>query len=75
MKIYETADIGALVQRKRKEMGFSQPQLADLCGCGTRFISDLENGKPTMHIGKAINVLLVLGLDITISERGCSHDA
>ena len=69
-RIIETASIGSLIKSKRAEIGMTQSQLADISGNGTRFISDLENGKPTIQIGKALDTLHVLGLDIYISERG-----
>ena len=69
-KIYEIRDIGLTIRKKRAEMGITQSQLADMCGNGTRFISELENGKPTMQIGKVLDTLHMLGLDVIISDRG-----
>jgi len=69
-RVFETADIGSYVKTKRNQLGMTQPQLADVSGTGTRFISDLENGKPTMQIGKVLDILHVLGLDLIISTRG-----
>jgi len=69
-KILETIDIGLLIKSKRNDLKMTQPQLADISGSGVRFISDLENGKPTMQIGKVINILHVLGCDLFISPRG-----
>lgn len=37
-----------------------------------RFIVDLENGKPTAQIGKALAVLQSLGLALDLSPRGSS---
>ena len=48
----------------------TQSQLADITGNGTRFISDLENGKQTMQIGKVLDTLHVLGFDVFVSTRG-----
>ena len=73
-RIYETADIGALVRKKRIELGMTQSQLADISGNGTRFISELENGKPTMQIGKVLDMLHILGFDISISMRGSADE-
>ena len=39
-------------------------QLAGVANTGTRFISDLENGKPTVQLEKAIRVLEALGLGV-----------
>ena len=69
-RVHETADIGSLVRIKRVELGMTQSQLADIAGNGIRFISDLENGKPTMQISKVLDTLHVLGFDVIISARG-----
>ncbi|MCL2125840.1 MAG: helix-turn-helix transcriptional regulator [Oscillospiraceae bacterium] len=73
--VYTIADIGAIVRKKRIELGMTQTQLADISGSGTRFISELENGKQTMQIGKVLNLLHFLGFNISISKRGAEHGA
>ena len=69
-RVYEVTDIGALIRDKRTELGMTQSELADVSGSGTRFVSELENGKQTMQIGKVLDTLHVLGFDVSISERG-----
>ena len=69
MKVYSTADIGAVVRSARKAASLTQRDLAEACGCGVRFISDLENGKPTVELGRVIRVMNTLSLDIDISAR------
>ena len=69
-RVLKTDDIGALIRKKRTELGMTQSQLADISGNGTRFISELENGKKTMQSGKVLDTLHVLGLDMFISTRG-----
>jgi len=69
-RIFETNDIGSLIKQKRKKLNMTQPQLAAVSGVGVRFISDLENGKTTIQIGKVLGILHVLGLDVYISGRG-----
>ena len=71
-RIFEINDIGSIVKQKRKQLNMTQPQLAAVSGAGVRFISDLENGKPTLQIGKVLGILHVLGLDVYMSERGAS---
>jgi hypothetical protein len=39
------------------------------CGVGLRFLSDLENGKPTCQMGKVLLVIESLGLMIVIDEK------
>ena len=69
-KVSSPADIGILVRRKRKADGLILADAAAMCNVGYRFLSDLENGKPTAHIGKILQVLSGLGLEITIQPRG-----
>ncbi len=61
-------DLGTMVKKERKAMGLTQADLALTSGTGMRFISDLENGKPTCQIGKALTVLRTLGLRLTLSS-------
>ena len=39
------------------------------CGVGVRFIRELEHGKKTCQIGKAIHVLQMTGLDVYTAKR------
>jgi HTH-type transcriptional regulator / antitoxin HipB len=68
--VHTIAEIGALARERRKTLGYTQVQVAGLCGTGTRFISDLENGKGSVEFGKALSVLQALGLDLSIQARG-----
>lgn len=67
-RISNTSDIGSLVQRVRKSQQLSQQELAGACGLGTRFISDLEKGKPTCQIGKVLLVISMLGIKLETHE-------
>lgn len=73
-KIEDVVDIGAYVRAQRKAQGATQAEFASLCGVGIRFISDLENGKPTMEMGKVLKVLKCLGLQLSIRPRGWSQN-
>lgn len=69
-KIIGTEDLGRCVRAQRKAQGATQAEFASLCGVGIRFISELENGKPTMELGKVMQVLKCLGLEVSIQPRG-----
>jgi y4mF family transcriptional regulator len=56
------AEIGATVRAARKAQKLRQDQLAGAANVGLRFIVDLEAGKPTAQIGKALTVLAALGV-------------
>ena len=68
-KAATAADIGAAIRKKRKEDGLTLADAAALCGVGYRFLSDLENGKPTAQMGKVLQVLTALGLDLYVASR------
>ena len=70
MKIYDSMMFGQALKQRRKEKKYTQSDISDLTGFSVSFISDLENGKPTAEIGKAIYLANVLGLDIEIKSRG-----
>ena len=60
-------ELGQTIRTTRKDLGASQRQLALAAGTGLRFIVDLEKGKPTCELGKALAVLNALGLRITFT--------
>ena len=70
MKVYDSVMFGQAIKLRRKEMKYTQRDISELTGFSISFISDLENGKPTAEIGKAIYISNVLGLDIEIKSRG-----
>lgn len=65
---YTTTDIGKLVRDTRKALGVSQHDLALTSGTGQRFISELENGKATCQLGKALVVLQTLGIKLQLKS-------
>lgn len=62
-------DLGALIAQTRKARNYSQQELADISGVGRRFLSELEGGKPTAEIGKVLQVLTALGIDVELKVR------
>ncbi|AIK95857.1 type II toxin-antitoxin system Y4mF family antitoxin [Candidatus Odyssella acanthamoebae] len=73
MIIKTPKDIGKLIRQKRKEQELTQVELAGLSDVGSRFLVELEQGKATIEIGKALQVMRMLGLSlgpISKSEAG-----
>lgn len=58
--------VGDVVRTRRHAAGLNQAALAGLAGTGTRFISELERGKPNIALDKLLAVLAVLGLRMQI---------
>ena len=59
-------EIASIIRRTRKAQGLKQVDLAGYANVGTRFVIELEAGKPTIHMGKAIKVLETLGCRILV---------
>jgi len=68
MRIFDAKSFGAAVRMYRTKRGVTQIQLAAVANTGVRFIGDLENGKPTVQIDKALKVAKILGIKIEIPD-------
>ncbi len=69
-KIHTPADLGMLIRSARKAAGVTLAEAAGLAGVGVRFLSELERGKPTAELGKALKVAETVGLELRAFRRG-----
>lgn len=63
---YTSQQIGQMIRDTRKKLGVTQKDLALTSGTGLRFVIDLERGKETCEIGKALRVLQTIGIKLTL---------
>jgi transcriptional regulator with XRE-family HTH domain len=70
MRITDAKSFGEALRNRRKELGYTQSFISEFTGFSISFLSDLENGKSTAELGKAIYLANTLGLNITIDARG-----
>jgi len=74
---------GALIRRRRQALDLTQEELALAVDVGPRFIGELEAGKPTCQIGKALAVARAVGVKLAdvaeappqVSPRRPAHPA
>lgn len=64
------ADIGRIAREKRKSQQATIELLSNYSNLSPRFISEFERGKKTAEIGKVLQALHSLGLDLAIVSRG-----
>jgi len=69
MKITDSKSLGQVIRERRKELNYTQAYLSEFTGFSVTFISDLERGKPTAEIEKAIRLVNILGMDLLIERR------
>jgi y4mF family transcriptional regulator len=67
MRIDDTQTLGRRVRAIRAALGLTQDRLALTSNTSRRFIIELEQGKPTCHIGKVLNVLRILGARVDLA--------
>lgn len=68
MLLKTTQDIASTIKKARKKQGLTQAKLAMLCNVGIRFLSDLENAKPTCQLDKTLKVLNGLGINLEVED-------
>lgn len=67
--IRNTAQLGAAFRAKRKALGLTQQQFAELSLVGVRFLSEFERGKETAEVGLILKVLGDAGLEVIVRDR------
>ena len=68
-KISTPEELGRIIRFKRKEISVRQEIAAGMTGVGTKFLSQLENGKETAELGKTLQVLRKMGLEVYVFPR------
>lgn len=54
------------IKSERKSQGLSQTDLSNLSGVSLNFLSQLEQGKSTVRMDKVLQVMVTLGLQLSI---------
>jgi len=67
--ITDSKSLGLLIRSERKAQKLTQEQLAGLTGVGVRFVRELEAGKESCQIGRALKVAASLGLTVFLGSR------
>ena len=67
MNAFTSISVGEIIHARRKQLKITQKDLALTCGTGLRFLVDLEKGKSTCQIGKILQVIQALGLELHLT--------
>ncbi|CAG4908868.1 MULTISPECIES: helix-turn-helix domain-containing protein [Acidithrix] len=68
MRVRSIRDVAAAVRGRRKDLGLSQAELAEMVGVSRKWIYEFEGGKPRAEFALVLGVLEYLGLTIMISQ-------
>lgn len=65
----DVGEIAWTVREQRRQLGYTQAQLAARAGVGLRFLRELERGKPTLRMDRVEQVLAYFGLALGVVAR------
>lgn len=77
MKEADLQGIGKRIQNRRKQLGYTQEQLADLMNVSIQMVSNLERGNKAIRIDNLIHLSYILNVstDYILTGKQTSHDA
>ena len=68
-KIHSVSELGNLMRARRKTQQLTLEKVSGLSNLSMRFLSELERGKETAELGKTLQAIKMLGLEIIIQPR------
>lgn len=60
---------GIALRARRRELGITQEDLADVAGVSRKSVVDIEAGKPNAQLHIALRLAQALGLDVVLQPR------
>lgn len=65
--ITDVIALGRAIRERRRHDGLTLAETAGLTNVGIRFLSELENGKPTVRLDKVLRVVAALGMQLQLA--------
>jgi hypothetical protein len=63
-------ELGQLARQERKRQHLTLNEIYSASGLTTRFLSEFERGKPNASVGRVMDALQALGLEMIVLPRG-----
>lgn len=67
--VHNPAELGEIVGKTRSDLGLRQSDLHAYTKLATRFIGEVEHGKETAQIGKVMQMLESMGLEMVVRPK------
>jgi len=73
----DLSGIGRRIQSRRKQLGFTQEQLAEMMNVSIQMVSNLERGNKAIRIDNLIRLseILEISTDYILTGKGTTDDA
>lgn len=68
-QVFLASDMGRLLRARRKNLGYTQEQIAAMMGCSPRLVGEMERGRGTVGIQKMLDYANGLGIDVVLEGR------
>lgn len=69
LRVLNAAILGTALRDRRKALGYTQEELADMLEYSPRLVGEIERGRGTVGIDKVLNYATTLGIDLLAFER------
>ena len=69
-RVRSPQEIGRLARLERKQQNLTLDEVYSASGLTTRFLSEFERGKPNASLGRVMQALQLLGLELLVLPRG-----
>ena len=69
-RVRSPQEIGRLARLERKRQNLTLDEVYSASGLTTRFLSEFERGKPNASLGRVMQALQLLGLELLVLPRG-----
>lgn len=67
--VRSATDLGTMLRSRRKRLGYTQEQVAEMMGCSPRLVSEMERGRGTVGFNRMLAYATGLGIDLAAFER------
>jgi transcriptional regulator with XRE-family HTH domain len=74
-RVHTSEDLGRAIRQARRAKNLTLAEVALAAGAGVRFVSELERGKATAEVGRALQVMAVIGMRVFVDGDGIDADA
>ena len=65
----EIKEIGRIIQMRRKELGITQQELADICEVGINTLVAIERGQGNPSVRTLNRIASAIGYELTLTRR------
>ena len=69
LRVTGGATLEAALRARRKRLGYTQEEVADMLGFSPRLVGEIERGRGTVGIDKVLAFATALGVDVVAFER------